>query len=595
MRNLKTVYRTYFQNKVFVKLIGLFSAMTVLSVATFAFLMYSFLSESMVREELEKREKALLSVDEAISSKSDAARSLLTAVYRDAAIYSDLSALLSNRYNEYIRQRLERVYLYPGFGYPSVTRYVRHELDHDPDLIRIIVYSGRTEALYAFDRGGRTLYAEVSSSRSYIPDVMTNELPAVGIPNQWVLKAVGLYGDALFAVQLPIMEVSSLQPVGKLIFLYGPDTILNALEPEAREAEPSIRVFASDGRLLFPSAPADRGASLNESLPYSYAGTEGYHYTTLSNAADGYTVVGIVSDARMSEATRTIRISLAALSLLIIAMVISVSAWFIVRFSKRTDRIIGTMRQAQTGDITVRIADRQEDELGQISSSFNRMLDELQQYIDRVFKAEIKQKNAEMAALQARFNPHFLYNTLEVIRMRAISEGARDAGNMIYSMSALFRSFVKPNPRHTLRDELEHCRLYLELFRIRYKDKFRYEIDCEPGIKEIGLISTSLLPIVENYIVHGLRTETEDNLVTITAGKDGDGIRFRCSDNGVGIEPERLAWLRESLAGEAGPAESFGLRSVIERLRLFYGERAALTIDSQTGIGTTVTAWFPIE
>ena len=120
------------------------------------------------------------------------------------------------------------------------------------------------------------------------------------------------------------------------------------------------------------------------------------------------------------------------------------------------------------------------------------MLDELSRYIDKVYKAEINQKNAELSALQARINPHFLYNTLEVIRMRALSQGAQDVGDMIYSLSMLFKNIVQHKSHYTLKDELEACRLYLELFRIRYKDKYIYKMHCEEQIKHVPMMKMSL-------------------------------------------------------------------------------------------------------
>lgn len=156
---------------------------------------------------------------------------------------------------------------------------------------------------------------------------------------------------------------------------------------------------------------------------------------------------------------------------------------FISSFAKRTHRIIRFTRKVKNGDLNARISDSREDELGQIAKSFNDMLDELNQYIDKVFKAEIKQKRTEIATLEARVNPHFLYNTLEVIRMRAVSSGAKDVGDMIYSLSVLFKSYVRPKARYTFKDELEACKMYLELFRIRYTDRFAYTIECEKELE----------------------------------------------------------------------------------------------------------------
>ncbi|MNW53089.1 Sensor histidine kinase YehU [compost metagenome] len=224
------------------------------------------------------------------------------------------------------------------------------------------------------------------------------------------------------------------------------------------------------------------------------------------------------------------------------------------------------------------------------------MLDNLNLYIDKVYKAEIKQKQAELAALESRVNPHFLYNTLEVIRMRAISQGASDVGEMIYSLSMLFKGYVQQKENYSLKDELEACRLYLELFRIRYKDRLSYEITCHRELEDTPVMKMSLQPIIENYIIHGLRTERTDNAVSITvARKDTGMIQAEIVDNGRGITHDRLEEITRNLNQPDSYSESFGLRSIHERLKLLYGDPYGVKVQSEEGRGTTVIITFPVR
>lgn len=295
----------------------------------------------------------------------------------------------------------------------------------------------------------------------------------------------------------------------------------------------------------------------------------------------------------MAKTYQGLRNTILTISSICILFAILIPALFISNFAKRTNGIIRFTRRVRNGDFTARIADVREDELGQISKSFNDMLDELNLYIDRVFKAEIKQQQTELVALQARINPHFLYNTLEVIRMRAISQGARDVGEMIYSLSVLFKSMVQQKKNYTLKDELEACRLYLELFRIRYKDRFNYEIEADPALYGKALVRLSLQPIVENYIVHGIRTDQFDNQISIDVREDGDTLVAVVHDNGKGIEPDRLTEIRRELEREEETGQMFGLRSVHTRLRFLYGPAYGIEIDSVPGSGTTIIVRYP--
>ncbi|MNJ56447.1 Sensor histidine kinase YehU [compost metagenome] len=190
-------------------------------------------------------------------------------------------------------------------------------------------------------------------------------------------------------------------------------------------------------------------------------------------------------------------------------------------------------------------------------------------------------------------NPHFLYNTLEVIRMRAISQGAGDVAEMIYSLSVLFKSYVQQKTNYTLKDELEACQLYLELFRIRYRDKFAYTIHCDKSFERIPIFKMSLQPIIENYILHGMRLDRNDNHIEIFVESSGDDCIVRVKDNGKGIQPERLEQIILGLSRPQENAESFGLRSIHERLELLFGESYGLEIESEEGRGTTLTVRFP--
>lgn len=177
--------------------------------------------------------------------------------------------------------------------------------------------------------------------------------------------------------------------------------------------------------------------------------------------------------------------------------------------------------------------------------------------------------------------------------MRAVSQGARDVGEMIYSLSVLFKSFVQPKGENTLKDELETSRLYLELFRIRYKDKLSYEIICDESLASRKIMRMALQPIIENYVVHGLQPKRADNRIVITIEQLEGRVRIQAEDNGIGIEPERLESIREAMDSLEETGESFGLRSVHERLKLLYGTDYGLVIESTPGEGTIVTLEFP--
>src|SRR5690606_10221007 len=127
----------------------------------------------------------------------------------------------------------------------------------------------------------------------------------------------------------------------------------------------------------------------------------------------------------------------------------------------------------------------------------------------------------------------------------------------------------------------------------RYKDKFAYEIDCEPAIARVKVVRMLLQPVIENYIVHGIRTEASDNRIRIWARQEGERIRIGVEDNGAGMTAERAAEVRSGLQAPEAERESFGLRSVNDRIRLTYGSEYGMSVDSVEGAGTTVIVTIP--
>ena len=216
-------------------------------------------------------------------------------------------------------------------------------------------------------------------------------------------------------------------------------------------------------------------------------------------------IAGIIPEKQISETTSLLRQTIFAVAGLLIVGSILIAYFVISIFSKRTKSIMAAMEELQKGNLSVRIPSVDDgDELSLISSGFNNMCINLDEYIKKVYLSEIKQKNSQLIALQAQINPHFLCNTLEVIRMRAVSKGADDVGEMIYILATLFRNTIRKDMIITILDEINQCRMYLQLFCIRYKDSFSYNIDVQNELLTFSIPKFTLQPVIENYIVHGI-------------------------------------------------------------------------------------------
>lgn len=520
-------------------------------------------------------------------------------VYRNEALSLHLTYFLQNPFEDYINYQLDQYASSINIDMPKGLDYFENKVENDADIENLLLYSSERQFLYAYKQGHVTKLISTNAAHSYIPDAMAMEGSKVTLPNAWVRTAIGQQDPKLFAIRVPITDKNTLKNLGQLLVYFNSERIQKALESYKEQLKGYILVLGPTGEVLFDSSDnfygkrypyIDKIDSLNDTVMLEQ---ESY-VKMFTQTEAGYTVVGVAPKAEVAAAYQGLKHTITLISIICIIMVLLVPTLVVINFAKRTNKIIRFMRKVENGDLSARIQDEKEDELGQISRSFNDMLGELTKHIDRVYKAEIKQKHTELAALQARVNPHFLYNTLEVIRMRAVSQGAKDVGEMIYSLSVLFKSFVQPKGENTLKDELETSRLYLELFRIRYKDKLSYEIHCDQSLASKNIMRMALQPIIENYVVHGLEARRPDNQVKINVRQIEDRIQIQVEDNGRGIAPGRLASIRESMDMLEESGDSFGLRSVHERLKLLYGTEYGVEINSTPGVGTIVTIEFPV-
>ncbi|MGP0586551.1 sensor histidine kinase [Paenibacillus timonensis] len=242
------------------------------------------------------------------------------------------------------------------------------------------------------------------------------------------------------------------------------------------------------------------------------------------------------------------------------------------------------MKRVEANDLTARFNGEGNDELAQVGFRFNRMLEQVVVLIDEVKQAETKKRTAEIKALSAQMDPHFLYNTLNTVYWKLKLGQVEESQRMVVSLSRLFQlGLNKGNEITTLQKELEHVKQYLDIQTLCYPNLFHYEIRGELSrIDSWPIPRLMLQPLVENSILHGFKDMETGGQITIEIGYDPeqDLGEMKVTDNGRGME-EHL------------PETGYAIRNLMSRLQLFYGDRAKLTLDSKPGRGTTVTVTIP--
>ncbi|MDD6032165.1 MAG: sensor histidine kinase [Oscillospiraceae bacterium] len=257
---------------------------------------------------------------------------------------------------------------------------------------------------------------------------------------------------------------------------------------------------------------------------------------------------------------------------------------------KRINRLHGAMQIMQGGNFDIRIHDDCSDEIGALTNDFQVMADEIGRLIRENYQNRITLKEAQLKALQAQINPHFLYNCLSLINSRAQLSGEEEISRMSQLMSSFYRTTLNKGRSDTLlRDEVKNVLSYLEIQQLLHDGVFRVVTRIDPVLPELRMPNLILQPLVENAIVHGLLPRGGDRgMLFLTVCRVEGRMHFTVMDNGVGIPPEKLPSL---ITTESG---GYGLKNVSDRLLLTYGEESALRINSIPGESTMITFSIPI-
>lgn len=344
-----------------------------------------------------------------------------------------------------------------------------------------------------------------------------------------------------------------------------------------------------------------------------YAGRE-YMAMHSSISANGWQIYILKNKTELLRSLANLRsliietmVILLAVSMLLLMLIIRQMTRSLHDLSKR-------MQSVQEGDLTARFVYPYQDEVGDLAGSFNYMLDEIERLMDkqnqsiealrqerdRVALMQRQKRQAELRALQAQINPHFLYNTLNAITWQAVASGDEKISQLSHALGRFFRlSLSRGAEVIPVRDEIEHVRNYLLIQQIRYGDKLSYEMDVDETLSGCPIIKLVLQPLVENAIYHGIKLKAGNGRIRVSVKPEREGERrlmaFRVEDNGAGIEPERLRRMNDELKrGVSRQSEGYGVYNVNERIRLYYGTQYGLRYQSKQGVGTSVSFLVPV-
>ena len=393
-------------------------------------------------------------------------------------------------------------------------------------------------------------------------------------------------------------EIGSRKYVGTLYVDINVQRIGALIVPAGLGKGEDVYVVNREGDCFFSTDKDDIGKNIAERLTEL---ADAQAQTVISSpVGDSGLQVLVVMDRKW--AFRGIRELQNMMYMVLLAAVVLVF-WGSVAFSRRLARpihdMIDSMSELENGKFDIELEVQSEDEIGVLSRRFNQMSAALKKYIDQSFRAKIKQTEAELTALKSQIYPHFLYNTLEIIRMTALEEGNAPVPEMIEALSGQIHYLIGPvEDMVPLEKEISIVRKYIYLLNCRVREEIHLAVHVSGGEK-IMVPRLILQPIVENAYMHGIRKREGYGSVKIEAEKKEERLEITVMDNGVGMSGTDLARIEKLFAGsEPGIKnqddwQSIGLKNVHDRIRFLFGEEYGITLTSTPGVGTMVVIAMP--
>lgn len=352
----------------------------------------------------------------------------------------------------------------------------------------------------------------------------------------------------------------------------------------------------------FPVSEADLAAQLQQ-MRDTFGASSGV--STAGNAVyglsapifDGWRIFTVASMGNLLSPVLDLRDQMIWLTVIISIIAFCLSYLYARYSTRRIKTLAEQVRRVENGDLSVSCIVDSEDEIGELQNSFNFMVRRISLLVDERYNLGKNLKDMELRALQAQINPHFLYNTLDMIAWKAMASGNQETVDIVVKLARFYRlSLSNGSDFLPLSDEVEHVRLFVELTNLCRSRNVQLITEVAPNIADYPIMKLILQPIVENSLFHGLyELSDREGVIRLTAEQIGSYVQIQIADNGIGIEKSKLA---ELLAKKERPVVNtkrggYGIGNILERLRIYYDDRFTFQIESAILTGTTVTIRIP--
>lgn len=366
---------------------------------------------------------------------------------------------------------------------------------------------------------------------------------------------------------------------------------LDALSPSftRMDREGSMLVIADEqGEYLFGTKHLPSDIKFDFSQKSFSLREDNYYVTSKKVRGMDWQIVSLISEENLYQELHNFR-NMILLYGILLTIVLEIIAFFIYHsIYDPMNNILTTMRSIdEERSLVQRVVDDGNDEVHQVAVNFNELLDRIEELVKTVESEQEQKRETRFQLLQAQINPHFLFNTLNTLHFLALMNDDKPVGEGISALAKLLRNTITDQKDEvSVAEEIENLKNYIIIQKLRYGDLFETVYNIDEEVKDCKILKFLLQPIVENSILHAFEEDREHQLLTIRAQKYHHYLKISIGDNGKGFKPKERKNSNRNLSG-------IGIDNISERIRLMYGEKYSMQIQSSIGFGTIVTLLLP--
>lgn len=409
---------------------------------------------------------------------------------------------------------------------------------------------------------------------------------------------LGQRNTPYYAVYFPVFDLGSPQygqRIGMCVFIMRTEALNTFLEDSQATEHTEVYITDANGNVAAKNGNGEI-AQFGQTLMKS----DGQYYVQIQETGiDGWRIISRIPKGELDTGAGHFSGVVTILYTVAVSLMVLL-IYFCYRRLVMPMRAVNLFIKEAVAKPEKRMQTEREDEIGTVVKSLNQMLDEkeemslkVQESQKKMYETELAKKQLQILAYQNQINPHFLYNTLDCIRAMALCYEADGIAEIVMALSKVFRFAVKGEHIVTVEEEVDYIKEYAKIIDYRFMGKIEVNIRMEEEVREKRVIKLLLQPLVENAVFHGLEQRVEDGAVEVNIGRKDEGhLMFKVTDNGCGIEEEKLKEICDAL-GSKESKNGIGMSNIYQRLKLFYGEAVEFDVQSKRNQGTVITIVVP--